>query len=131
MTEKITIESDIEFLSKVEEMIDRLSKRLGVSDEIYGKILISSVEAVNNAIVHGNKGERKKKVEITVEADGNTFTVRVKDQGNGFNYLEIPDPTRPENLESLNGRGVFIMKKLSDSMQFNENGTEVIMNFKY
>ncbi len=131
MTEVIEIASDIENLSNVESMIDSLSKRLGISDEVYGKILISTVEAVNNAIIHGNSGDRKKKVTITVMADGNTLDVVVKDEGPGFKYLTLPDPTKPENIENLNGRGVFIMKKLSDSIKYNEIGNEVRMRFKY
>lgn len=131
MTEKIIIKSDIEYLAKVEALIDRLSKRLGVSDEVYGKILISTVEAVNNAIIHGNKGNREKNVEVVVSADGNIFDVVITDEGKGFKYSNIPDPTKPENLENLNGRGVFIMKKLADFIEFNEKGNEVKMRFKY
>jgi len=131
MTENIKIESDIIHLASVEAMIDRLSKRLGVSDEVYGKILISTVEAVNNAIVHGNKGDERKHVIVTVTADGNVFCVKVTDEGNGFKYLNLPDPTKPENIENLNGRGVFIMRKLSDKIEYNDRGNEVIMTFKY
>jgi serine/threonine-protein kinase RsbW len=131
MTEKVTIKSDIENLSTVEALIDKLSKRLGISDDVYGNILISTVEAVNNAIIHGNKGDREKLVEIVVKADGNIFDVVIKDEGKGFKYSSLPDPTKPENIESLNGRGVFIMKKLADFIEFNEIGNEVTMRFKY
>ena len=131
MTEKIIIKSDIEYLARVEALIDKLSKRLGVSDEVYGKILISTVEAVNNAIIHGNKGNREKNVEVVVSTDGNIFDVVITDEGKGFKYSNIPDPTKPENLENLNGRGVFIMKKLADFIEFNEKGNEVKMRFKY
>ncbi|MCK7542358.1 MAG: hypothetical protein MZV63_71545 [Marinilabiliales bacterium] len=58
--ESITINSDIEKLHVVETLVDTLSKKLGISDEVYGKILISTVEAVNNAILHGNKGDISK-----------------------------------------------------------------------
>jgi len=131
MTESIIIKSDVIHLASVEAMIDRLSKRLGISDEVYGKILISTVEAVNNAIVHGNKGNESKNVIVTVTADGNIFCVKVTDEGRGFNYLNLPDPTTPENIENLNGRGVFIMRKLSDKIEYNEGGNEVYMTFKY
>jgi len=131
MTEIITIESDIESLGTVESLIDVLSKRLGISDDVYGKILISTVEAVNNAITHGNKGDKKKKVTVTVMADGNTLDVIVRDEGHGFKYAALPDPTKPENIENLNGRGVFIMKKLADFIEYNSAGNEVKMRFKY
>lgn len=131
MMESITINSDIENLKIIETMVDTLSKRLGVSDEVYGKILISTVEAVNNAILHGNRGDRNKNVTVIVNADGNIFDVTVADEGEGFDYSVLPDPTDPGNIENLHGRGVFIMKNLSDTIEFNKAGNEVRMKFKY
>ncbi|TFH47368.1 MAG: ATP-binding protein [Bacteroidia bacterium] len=131
MIEKITIQSDIENLTVIENMVDTLSKRLGVSDEVYGKILVSTVEAVNNAIIHGNKGDVRKSVIVEISADGNIFEVTVTDEGKGFEYDSLPDPTRPENIENLHGRGVFLMRNLTDFLDFNESGNEVRMNFNY
>jgi len=129
--ESISINSDIENLTVIETMVDTLSKRLGISDEVYGKILISTVEAVNNAILHGNRGDSSKKVKVVVSSDGNIFDVTVTDEGEGFSFLDIPDPTDPKNIENLHGRGVFIMKSLSDSIEYNTTGNEVRMKFKY
>lgn len=131
MTEKISIKSDIENLTVIETMVDTLSKRLGVSDDVYGKILVSTVEAVNNAILHGNKGDVTKTVTVEISADGNIFEVFVQDEGQGFEYDKLPDPTKPENIENLHGRGVFLMRNLADSIEYNESGTEVRMKFKY
>jgi len=131
MNEEIIIQSTLEELSKVEKLVDNLSKRLGVSDEVYGKILVSTIEAVNNAIVHGNKGRQEKKVFVGFVSNGSSFTISVKDEGEGYKYDQLPDPTSKENLEKLNGRGVFIMRKLADSIEFNELGNEVKMSFKY
>jgi len=129
--ESITINSDIEKLRVVETIVDTLSKKLGVSDEVYGKILISTVEAVNNAILHGNKGNVSKVVKVNFAADGNLFDVTVTDEGDGFEYNNLPDPTDPENIENLHGRGVFIMRSLADVIEYNESGNEVRMRFKY
>lgn len=131
MTEKISIKSDIENLTVIETMVDTLSKRLGVSDDVYGKILVSTVEAVNNAILHGNKGDVTKTVTVEISADGNIFEVFVQDEGPGFEYDKLPDPTKPENIENLHGRGVFLMRNLADSIEYNESGNEVRMKFKY
>ena len=125
--ESISINSDIENLTVIETMVDTLSKRLGISDEVYGKILISTVEAVNNAILHGNRGDSSKKVTVVVSSDGNIFDVTVTDEGEGFSYLDIPDPTDPKNIENLHGRGVFIMKSLADSIEYNTTGNEFRM----
>ncbi len=131
MIEKITIQSDIENLTIIENMVDTLSKRLGVSDDVYGKILVSTVEAVNNAIIHGNKADIRKNVTVEISADGNLFEVTVTDEGKGFEYDTLPDPTRPENIENLHGRGAFLMRNLTDFLDFNESGNEVRMKFKY
>lgn len=129
--ESITINSDIEKLRVVETLVDTLSKKLGIPDEVYGKILISTVEAVNNAILHGNKGNAEKLVTVNFTADGNMFDVTVTDQGEGFKYDSLPDPTDPENIENLHGRGVFIMRSLADAIEYNEAGNEVKMSFRY
>lgn len=129
--ESITINSDIEKLRVVETLVDTLSKKLGIPDEVYGKILISTVEAVNNAILHGNKGDEGKLVTVNFTADGNMFDVTVTDQGEGFNYDTLPDPTDPANIENLHGRGVFIMRSLADEIEYNEAGNEVKMSFRY
>jgi len=129
--ESITINSDVEQLRIVETLVDTLSKKLGIPDEVYGKILISTVEAVNNAILHGNKGETSKLVTVNFTADGNMFDVTVTDQGEGFKYDTLPDPTDPSNIENLHGRGVFIMRSLADRIEYNEAGNEVKMSFRY
>jgi serine/threonine-protein kinase RsbW len=129
--ESITINSDIENLRIVETLVDTLSKKLGISDEVYGKILISTVEAVNNAIIHGNKGKKEKLVRIIFTADGNMFDVTVEDEGDGFEFDNIPDPTDPANIENLHGRGVFLMRSLADTIEFNDSGNEVKMRFRY
>jgi serine/threonine-protein kinase RsbW len=129
--ESITINSDIEKLKVVETLVDKLSKKLGVSDEVYGKILISTVEAVNNAILHGNKGDMSKMVTVNISADGNVLDITVTDEGEGFEYSNLPDPTDPKNIENLHGRGVFLMRRLADAIEYNTSGNEVKMRFKY
>ncbi|HNX65531.1 MAG TPA: ATP-binding protein [Bacteroidales bacterium] len=131
MNEELKIQSNIDNLIKVENLIDNLSKRLGVSDEVYGKVLVSTIEAVNNAIIHGNKNVESKAVYLVCSSNGSSLTIIVKDEGEGYNFNNIPDPTSVENLEKLSGRGVFIMKKLADDIEFNEFGNEVKMTFKY
>ena len=67
------------------------------------------MEAVNNAIVHGNKSDIKKFVDVQFNLVNNNLQVTVTDEGKGFKPSEIPDPTKPENIELLAGRGVFLM----------------------
>jgi serine/threonine-protein kinase RsbW len=114
----------------VENAIEEISSLIGINQESYGKILVSVCEAVNNAIVHGNKADESKSVEIEIIFQDNTLSVVVSDEGPGFRPMDIPDPTRSENIEKVNGRGVFLMSKLADKIEFNEQGNRVTMFFK-
>lgn len=130
MYKEVKIESRIENLRVVENAVDEFSNEIGIEQDNYGKILVSIMEAVNNAIVHGNKSDQSKYVEIEIAFEENILRISVSDQGPGFKPKEIPDPTKPENIESLNGRGVFLMSKLADEIEFNDCGNKVTMYFK-
>ena len=107
MRRNIRIESNINNLRVVENAIDTFTNEACISQDSYGKILVSTLEAVNNAIIHGNKSDIKKYVQIEFKLENSDLEVKVTDEGKGFKPSEIPDPTRPENIESLDGRGVF------------------------
>jgi serine/threonine-protein kinase RsbW len=126
----LKIGSVISNLRIVEKAIDEVSAELGVKEDYYGKILVSTLEAVNNAITHGNKDDKEKLVEIEFLFKRKELFISVEDEGQGFKPKEIPDPTKPENIENLTGRGVFLMSKLADSIAFNEKGNRVTMSFK-
>ncbi len=130
MIMKLEIESDIENLRIIESRVDEIMNEIGIKKDKYGRILVATMEAVNNAIVHGNNGDKRKQVNVCFEYKKMAFIVKVKDQGIGFNHECVPDPTAPDNIENIHGRGVFLMKNLSDDIGFNERGNEVIMKFK-
>lgn len=123
------IASKIENLREVERVVDEIAAKYRLKNEVYGNILIAFLEAVNNAIVHGNKQLAEKDVIVNITIDKGELHIMVKDQGNGFDYENVPDPTAPENIENLNGRGIFLMKKLSDRLIFHENGTKAELIF--
>jgi serine/threonine-protein kinase RsbW len=130
MIKKFRIESNASQISVVENEIDFITNEAGISKESYGKILVSILEAVNNAIVHGNRNNIEKFVDIELELLKDVLRVTITDQGKGFDPSEVPDPTMPENIETLNGRGVFLMSKLADEIEFNRKGNRVKMTFK-
>ena len=130
MQKKLRIESEINNLRAVEKAIDELSAELGIRQESYGKIMVSTMEAVNNAIIHGNKSDIKKVVEIEIRIRKKDLSITVADEGTGFSPDDIPDPTKPENIENITGRGVFLMSKLADNIKFNGKGNKVTMLFK-
>ena len=117
-------------LRVIENAIDEMTSAIGINQDNYGKILVATLEAGNNAIKHGNKDNPQKLVDVEIEYDKDEIRITVTDEGEGFNPAGIPDPTMPENIEELSGRGVFLMTKLSDAIKFNEKGNSVTMSFK-
>lgn len=128
--QEISIPSDINELSIVESFLDRIQSDLNLSETVYANIIITVTEAVNNAIVHGNKCNRNKKVRLTTKLN-NPYSISffIKDDGEGFDVSKIKDPTLMENIFSENGRGVFVMKHLSDELIYHENGTLLELKF--
>jgi len=129
MEKYLKINSKIENLRKVEKLVDELSAEHSISADIYGNILIAALEAANNAILHGNKLDENKNVIITVRIEEKKLLIKIEDEGNGFDYKNVPDPTAPENIENVNGRGIFLMEKLSDQIEFTRNGATVELEF--
>lgn len=130
MEKSITIASKIENLRRIEKIIDEISSEFGIGEDQYGNILIAALEAANNAILHGNKLDEKKEVNVKFLITENSLYIRVEDKGAGFDFEHVPDPTAPENIENVNGRGIFLMQKLSDNIKFEQNGAIVELEFK-
>jgi len=120
----------MEGITEVEGLINELSEELGVDETHYGEILIAMTEAVNNAIVHGNKLDINKMVDIEISVDGQVLQFKISDEGPGFDFENIPDPTSTVNLEKPNGRGVFLMRQLADTCEFEELGRIAILRFE-
>jgi serine/threonine-protein kinase RsbW len=128
-TISIQVPSMVENIRMIESFIDNAKERFHLDDDIYGNIMIAVTEAVNNAIKHGNSNNKAKNVHLSLSLDESVIKFVVKDEGPGFNYDNLPDPTSPENLEKPGGRGIFLMKHLSDEVEFKENGRVVELSF--
>jgi serine/threonine-protein kinase RsbW len=102
MYKKIRIESKVGSLRIVENAIDEATTVIGISQDNYGKILVSAMEAVNNAILHGNHSNPEKMVDIEIGYKAKELKITVTDEGSGFRPELVPDPTTPENIEALN-----------------------------
>lgn len=129
MYKRLRIESSISNLRIVENAIDEVMNEIGITQENYGKILVSTLEAVNNAIMHGNKYEKDKIVDVEISFRNQNLKIKISDEGKGFTPEEVPDPTIPQNLETLNGRGIFLMSKLADEIKYSKRGNAVTMFF--
>jgi len=130
MYKKISIESKVVNLRIVENAIDEATNVIGISQDNYGKILVSAMEAVNNAILHGNQSNPEKIVDIEIAYKKNELQIKVTDEGKGFRPETVPDPTTPENIEALNGRGIYLMSHLADKIKYSDKGNSVTMTFK-
>jgi serine/threonine-protein kinase RsbW len=127
--QKIDFPSVAENVHLVEKMIDSVCDELKVNEDHYGNILIALTEAVNNAIHHGNKLNPDKTTTVSCDLESNKLKFKVQDEGVGFDYTNLPDPTAPENIENPNGRGIFLMKNLADEIAFDNEGRIVELTF--
>ncbi|MEM7548407.1 MAG: ATP-binding protein [Bacteroidota bacterium] len=128
-TIKIQIPSLVENIRMIESFIDNAKDKFEIEDDIYGNIMIAVTESVNNAIRHGNSCEKKKNVTLSLLVQDERLKVLVEDEGPGFDYNNLPDPTAPENIEKPGGRGIFLMKNLSDEVNFKDSGRLVELVF--
>lgn len=130
-TEFMKLSSSIESLSKIEGFIVRFYGDKACVGGLYGNILIALSEGVTNAIVHGNKHDLKKTVYLSMQVLPTEVIFAIADEGKGFDFEAVPDPTLPENLEKPNGRGIFLMRNLADTISFEGKGSKVKLTFKY
>lgn len=129
ITNQVELSTDFSEMYKVEELIDLVCSESLSDKDVYGNVLIAVTEAVNNAIIHGNKNDKSKSIIVRVLSTEDAVTFSIKDEGSGFDYDNLPDPTAPENLEKENGRGIFLMKSLSDAVEFSDGGSQVSVSF--
>ena len=126
----VKIPSIKENVSVVESFIENVGEKIRIEETIYGNVLVSVTEAVNNAIVHGNKEDKNKKVRLGLKQNKRSVRFIVEDEGMGFDHNTLPDPTNPKNIEKVKGRGIFLIKSLSDKTTFKQGGRVVEMLFK-
>jgi serine/threonine-protein kinase RsbW len=126
---QLEIDSDPGNLELVESFVNKFAKDIGIDEEKLPGLLLSMTEAVTNAIKHANKYDKDKKVLIEVCVDSNILTLKIKDEGTGFDPDAIPDPTEPENLLKDSGRGLFLMRFYMKELHFNvtPSGTETTL----
>lgn len=98
----------------------------GTKDAIHD-IKLAAEEAMINAMKHGNKSNENLYVIVDFEYDGNKVSIAVQDEGGGYDYSKVPDPTLEENILRGHGRGVFLIKRLMDKVRFNDSGNRLEM----
>jgi serine/threonine-protein kinase RsbW len=133
LTEEMT---ELQFPSRIEAIQDAASaaaefvNRLGFDEDAIFGIDMAVREAVTNAVLHGNRQDEKKPVEVSFKSSPEVIEIRVRDRGEGFDTGSVPDPTDPENLLKTNGRGMLFMRTFMDEVEWSrhpEGGTVVRM----
>jgi len=125
----IEIPSLVENIRIVESFVDNAKEEYSLTDDLYGNIMIAVIESVNNAIIHGNKTDKNKTVLLSATLQDEQIVFIVSDEGQGFDHLSLPDPTAPENIEKIGGRGIFLIKNLADEVSFKSEGRTLELTF--
>lgn len=112
-------------LQRVEEFIHEVFAFYKFPETCFNKVLLCISEATINAIAHGNKGDHRKKVELSVDCKTHLISVKITDEGEGFDFDSLPDPISKENLLNESGRGIHIIKTMAKTCSFNEKGNSL------
>lgn len=126
---KISIPSLIENIQVIESFIDNAKEDFAINDDMYGNIMISVTECISNAIIHGNQNDAQKMVHLELQTTPGLLLCVVEDEGAGFDFSSLADPTAPENIEKIGGRGIFLMRNLSDEVKFELGGKKTLLSF--
>jgi serine/threonine-protein kinase RsbW len=102
-----------EKIRMIESFIDNAKEKYQLNDDIYGNIMIAVTEAVNNAIKHGSRSDSSKNVSLSLALADGLIKFRVEDEGAGFDYQNLPDPTSAENLEKQKARQIEAIEKVT------------------
>jgi serine/threonine-protein kinase RsbW len=124
------LESTLESVDTAEEVTLGAAQRAGFGEDALMQIGMAVRESMVNAVVHGNRYNANKKVHLSVLRNSERFTIRVSDEGEGFDMERLADPLAPENLLRTSGRGIFLMRSFVDEFQIRRlqpQGTEVIL----
>jgi len=121
-------------LEVVEEAVDLVARHCLASGlaprSARFNLRVALSEALSNAIVYGNRLDPHKFVDVRVVVTADSFSLHVQDEGEGFDYGDLPDPTVPEAIEATEGRGLFLIRQLMDDVQFNERGNSICMTMR-
>jgi serine/threonine-protein kinase RsbW len=127
---RLLLSSTYEESERVPDFASDIQKQSNLTDEITGNLMLLLSEAVTNAIVHGNKLDASKKVDVEVRIEPGRVVSTVKDHGEGFNPASIKDPLSEENLLREGGRGIFLINEIADSVEYLEEGTKIRFTIK-
>ncbi len=126
----ISIASDLSALHTLHNFFEELKDKIELDSQVQENMVLALSEAATNAIVHGNQSDPEKKVTVIIFADDEKVMAEVHDEGPGFDPSSLPDPLSEENLLKQGGRGVFLIEQFADNVEFQNNGSTIVLTFK-
>ena len=127
---EVTLDSDLKNVEVAEEISLKVASTAGFGEDDQHRIEMAVHESMINAIWHGNKNDPSKSVWLQFKIHRDRLEIRIRDQGNGFNPSQLPDPLESDNLLNVSGRGIFLIRAFMDEFKVenvNGQGTEVTM----
>ncbi len=124
------LDSTLDSVDQAEELASATATRIGFGEDDLMRIGMAVREAMVNAVAHGNRYNANKKVRFSLSHTPERFTIVIADEGEGFDFSDIPDPLAPENLLRTSGRGIFLIRSFMDDVQLRHlesGGTEVTL----
>jgi serine/threonine-protein kinase RsbW len=129
LNKKLSLSSNPDSITMLESYLQEIIEEFRLCESKYPDILITLTEAVNNAIIHGNKNDENKKVVVSCKSKQSGIYFSINDEGNGFDPASVPDPTTVDKIECCGGRGVYIINRLADKVAYKNNGSTVELFF--
>lgn len=129
MKKTFLLNSDFSELNRLDGFLKEIRTNFSINNSLFDAIKMALVEAVSNAIEHGNKFDKAKEVIVEFMSDNNQIEFNIIDEGSGFNPNNLGDPLSPDNLLKTRGRGVFLMKQFADEVHFNSTGNIIRLTF--
>ena len=129
---RLRVPTDLDVVEEAVDLIARHCVASGVAPRAARfQVRVALCEALANAIVYGNKLDPTKRVDVSVHVDDTVVRVCVEDQGDGFDPTVIPDPTGPDRIEAVDGRGLFLIRQLADEVYHNDQGNSICMIMRH
>lgn len=127
---ELAISSQLSNVNIVRSFLDEIFSKFRLDRKYFNRIFLGLSEAVCNCIVHGNALDEEKKVFIKVRYSCGSLLLEIKDEGKGFSFVDLSDPTSADNLKKENGRGIFLIRQTADDVKFFDGGSKVLIRYK-
>ncbi len=125
MERELIIASELKELNNLRLFLNQIFIETDLKRSYFNRVLLGLSEAVSNSIIHGNKNDCSKKVFIRFLYQEQKLVITITDEGSGFSFNNVEDPTKPDNLKKENGRGIFLIQQIADEVYFYDGGNKI------